>query len=67
VIPLPLYTLCPAPGDCAKLTFEIFRGDDVERTTPVGHIARVWPGCLKVRTGGIGRLDWADGEGKEWE
>lgn len=35
-------------GDCAKLTFEIFKGDDVNKTTPVGHIARVWPGCLKT-------------------
>lgn len=35
-------------GDCAKLRFDIFRGNDVGHTTPVGYIARVWPGCIKA-------------------
>lgn len=40
---------CSLPcGECSKLRFEIYHADDAGMTKPVGHLARVFPGCLKA-------------------
>lgn len=35
-------------GPCKKYTFHIYKFDDKEYTSPVGELARVWPGCLEA-------------------
>jgi len=47
---------CSLPcGECSKLRFEIYDAADTHMTTPIGHLARVFPGwlksCFTVRTG----------------